>query len=46
MMRPMKLGGEQLMFGQGVLEHLKTIVGKKGCYCNKWRSSVCQWAYV
>lgn len=29
MMRPMKLGGEQLMFGQGVLEHLKTIVGKK-----------------
>lgn len=29
MMRPMKLGGEQLMFGQGVLEHLKTIDGKK-----------------
>ncbi|QUH29267.1 iron-containing alcohol dehydrogenase [Vallitalea guaymasensis] len=29
MMRPMKLGGEQLMFGQGVLEHLKTIDGKR-----------------
>ncbi|GKX30221.1 NADPH-dependent butanol dehydrogenase [Vallitalea longa] len=29
MMRPMKLGGEQLMFGQGVLEHLKTIEGNK-----------------
>lgn len=29
MMRPMKLGGEQLMFGQGVLEHLNTLDGKK-----------------
>ncbi len=29
MMRPMKLGGEELLFGEGVLEHLKTIKGKK-----------------
>lgn len=29
MMRPMKLGGEQIMFGQGTLDHLKTIKGKK-----------------
>ncbi len=31
MMRPMKLGGEQIMFGQGCLEHLKTLSGKKAC---------------
>lgn len=29
MMRPMKLAGSQLMFGQGSLEHLKTLQGKK-----------------
>lgn len=29
MMRPMKLAGSQLMFGQGCLEHLKTIQGKR-----------------
>ncbi|WP_313561234.1 iron-containing alcohol dehydrogenase [Ruminiclostridium cellobioparum] len=29
MMRPMKLAGSQLMFGQGSLEHLKTLKGKK-----------------
>lgn len=28
-MRPMKLAGSQLMFGQGSLEHLKTLQGKK-----------------
>ncbi len=28
-MRPMKLAGSQLMFGQGSLEHLKTLKGKK-----------------
>ena len=29
MMRPMKLGGEQIMFGQGCLEHIKTLKGKR-----------------
>ncbi|UYP01249.1 iron-containing alcohol dehydrogenase [Oceanotoga sp. DSM 15011] len=29
MMRPMKFGGEQLMFGENSLEHLKTLKGKK-----------------
>ena len=29
MMRPMKLAGEQLMFGQGCLAHLKTLKGKR-----------------
>lgn len=29
MMRPMKLAGDQLMFGLGCLEHLKTLVGKR-----------------
>lgn len=29
MMRPIKLGGEQMMFGQGCLEYLKTLQGKK-----------------
>ncbi|MDO5690619.1 MAG: iron-containing alcohol dehydrogenase, partial [Tissierellia bacterium] len=31
MMRPMKLAGDQLMFGIGTLEHLKTLNGKKAC---------------
>lgn len=31
MMRPMKLAGEQLLFGAGTLAHLKTLVGKKAC---------------
>ncbi|MBE6067511.1 MAG: iron-containing alcohol dehydrogenase [Clostridium lundense] len=29
MMRPMKLAGSQLMFGEGCLEHLKTLKGNK-----------------
>lgn len=29
MMRPMKLAGDQLMFGAGCLEHLKTVICKK-----------------
>lgn len=29
LMRPMKLAGSELMFGQGCLEHLKTIKGTK-----------------
>lgn len=29
MMRPMKLAGKELMFGQGCLEHLKTLKGSK-----------------
>ncbi len=29
MMRPMKLAGSQLMFGEGSLAHLKTLKGKK-----------------
>ena len=29
MMRPMKLAGEQLMFGQGCLAHLTTLKGKR-----------------
>lgn len=29
MMRPMKLAGEQLVFGRGSLEYLKTMTGKK-----------------
>ncbi len=29
MMRPMKLAGEQLMFGQGCLAHLKTLTGQR-----------------
>lgn len=29
MMRPMKLAGEQLLFGQGCLAHLKTLKGKR-----------------
>lgn len=29
MMRPMKLAGSQLMFGQGCLEHIKTLKGKR-----------------
>lgn len=29
MMRPMKLGGSQLIFGRGCLEHLKTLKGTK-----------------
>lgn len=29
MMRPMKLAGEQLIFGEGCLEHLKTLKGSK-----------------
>lgn len=29
MMRPMKLAGEQLMFGEGCLEHLKTLKGNR-----------------
>ncbi|MBM7871462.1 alcohol dehydrogenase class IV [Clostridium pascui] len=29
MMRPMKLAGSQLMFGEGCLEHLKTLKGSK-----------------
>ena len=31
MKRPMKLAGEELMFGQGTLAHLKTLKGKKAC---------------
>lgn len=31
MMRPMKLAGDQLMFGPGCLAHLKTLQGKKAC---------------
>lgn len=29
MMRPMKLAGKELMFGQGCLEHVKTLKGSK-----------------
>ncbi len=29
MMRPMKIAGSQLMFGQGCLEHLKTLQGSR-----------------
>lgn len=29
MMRPMKIAGDQLMFGQGCLEHLATLKGKR-----------------
>lgn len=29
MMRPMKLAGDQLMFGKGCLEHLETLNGKR-----------------
>lgn len=29
MMRPMKLAGEQLIFGRGCLEHLKTLEGSR-----------------
>lgn len=29
MMRPMKLAGQELMFGQGCLEHIKTLKGSK-----------------
>lgn len=29
MMRPMKLAGSELMFGEGTLEHLKTLKGKR-----------------
>lgn len=29
MMRPMKLAGQELMFGEGCLEHLKTLKGNK-----------------
>lgn len=29
MMRPMKIAGDQLMFGQGCLAHLKTLKGKR-----------------
>lgn len=29
MMRPMKLAGKELMFGQGCLEHVKTLKGNK-----------------
>lgn len=29
MMRPMKLAGQELMFGQGCLEHLRTLKGNK-----------------
>jgi len=29
MMRPMKLAGQELMFGQGCLEHLKSVKGSK-----------------
>ncbi len=29
MMRPMKLAGQELLFGQGCLEHLKTLKGNK-----------------
>jgi alcohol dehydrogenase class IV len=29
MMRPMKIAGSQLMFGQGCLEHLKTLKGSR-----------------
>ena len=29
MMRPMKLAGSELLFGQGCLEHLKTLIGKR-----------------
>ena len=29
MMRPMKLAGDQLLFGEGTLEHLETLKGKK-----------------
>lgn len=29
MMRPMKLAGKELMFGQGCLEHLKTLKGSR-----------------
>lgn len=31
MMRPMKLAGEQLLFGAGTLAHLQTLAGKKAC---------------
>lgn len=31
MMRPMKLGGDALVFGQGALDYLKTLKGKKAC---------------
>ncbi len=30
-MRPMKLAGSQLMFGEGTLEHLKSLKGRKAC---------------
>jgi alcohol dehydrogenase class IV len=29
LMRPMKLAGSELMFGQGCLEHVKTIKGTR-----------------
>lgn len=38
MMRPMKLAGEQLIFGRGCLEHLKTLSGRKAFIVTGGRS--------
>ncbi|MEG2782381.1 MAG: iron-containing alcohol dehydrogenase [Oscillospiraceae bacterium] len=38
MMRPIKLGGDQMIFGEGCLEYLKTLKGKKACIVSAGKS--------
>ena len=44
MMRPMKLAGSELMFGEGCLEYIKTIkVEKVSKYCSRRKKYGKKW---
>lgn len=40
MMRPIRLGGDQMIFGEGCLAHLKTLVGKRAFIVTAGRSMI------
>ena len=43
MMRPMKLAGSELMFGEGCLEYIKTIKVRESKYCSRRKKYGKKW---